>query len=95
MLICDRFPSIAQAEAFKKAVKDRFQLEAYVCQTEAEARQYDIFPFRVDPIIVMVVRPMSKLSYEAEDAAWQLAIAQEDVITNELLPNYGGQFAGT
>lgn len=92
MLICDRFPTLEKAEAFKKEVEERFKVKAFVCQTEREAREYDVFPFGVDPIIVMVERPIGKADTRQE---WDLAIATENLITRQLVPQYGGSFAGT
>lgn len=91
MLIFDRFPTKEKAQEFGDEFKRRFGLEFHVCETDEQARQFDVFPFAVDPIIVMMERPISKANTDDE---WDLAIATENFVVKRVA-QYGGSFAGT
>lgn len=80
MLIFDRFPTLAAAEAFAERVAgDYDRLEAFVYEHEQEAFSADPFPFELTPPIVHVDRA----GVEAE-----LALEQ-------LVELYGGCLAGS
>ncbi len=79
MLIFDGFPSSNDAEAFVKAVSERFKLEATVFDGQDESDEVDPFPFVLSPPIVLVERPWN----ETED------------VLSVFVRQFGGNFAGT
>jgi hypothetical protein len=88
MMIFDRFPNRIKAEAFAKAVKEmnchacggKSTREAIICDSQKESNSIDIFPFKLDPPIVLVER-YEDLSGEKE--------------VRKLVSQFDGEFAGT
>lgn len=79
MLIFDRFKDKEQAKNFAAAVSSKFKLKCHVCDSHEEANKIDVFPFELDPPIVLVERASEKT---------------ESGVTN-LAKEFGGTFAGT
>jgi hypothetical protein len=82
MMIFDGFPIEAKAHEFAEHVKNVFGREAIVCLTEEEAREHDLFPFDINPPVVMVDRDGTNFGPE------------KDIIEAARLL-FGGEFAGT
>lgn len=81
MLIFDKFLSRDLAVKFAAFVSRKHGKRAIVCDSQAEADQYDLFPFVLQPPIVLVER--DEIGGPIESAIESKA------------PYYGGSFAGT
>lgn len=79
MLIFDGFESRFQAENFATTVATQFGLVGTVYDTQDQSDAVDIFPFTLDPPIVLVQRAGSVVEAQVE------ALAER----------FGGRFAGT
>ncbi len=80
MLIFEDFSNRAAAELFSDALKTEFpDREIVICDTQEEADKHDLFPFELNPPIVMI----SRMSREDEDKAI------------EMCESFGGSCAGT
>lgn len=102
MLIFDSFPSVEQAEAFRVAVRDTWpELQSWLYDSNAAAQERELFPGELEPPIVHVERPWSgdddAIEYArsqgfANDAQTAAEIESE---IEELVDDFGGEFAGT
>lgn len=79
MLIFDGFESRLQADTFATTVAAEFGLAATVYDTQDQSDAVDIFPFTLDPPIVLVQRADPELEARVE----------------LLVERFGGRFAGT
>lgn len=80
MLIFDRFPTLAAAEAFAEYVgRVAPELETQVYESVRESDTAVVFPFELEPPIVHVDRAGAELERQLED----------------LVESFGGRFAGT
>lgn len=79
MLIFDGFDSRFQAETFSTTVAAQYGLAATVYDTQDQSDAVDIFPYTLDPPIVLVQRAAPKLEARVE----------------VLVERFGGRFAGT
>jgi len=78
--IFDSFANTERAEGFVAAVKDKYDLEAEVFDTQQESDAVDPFPFVLTPPIVLVER---------------LGGNKQEENLKRLVREYGGDFAGT
>lgn len=80
MMIFDNFPARKDAEAFAAHVKAEFGRDATVYDSQADSNKVDVFPFRLEPPIVLVQRLDD---HDGEDDVEESAV------------RFKGQFAGT
>ena len=81
MMIFDRFPTKEDAKAFAEKVTATYGREATVYDSQEESNKVDIFPFQLDPPIVLVERDYENFTFESE--------------IEMLVKDYKGIFAGT
>ena len=79
MLIFDKFPSSLKAETFAEHVRLKHGLSASVFDSQEESNKVDIFPFALNPPIVLVER----------------ADGKTEVTVENLVVAFDGTFAGT
>ena len=78
-MIFDGFESRLQADTFATTVAAEFGLAASVYDTQDQSDAVDIFPFTLNPPIVLVPRAAPKLEARVQ----------------VLVERFGGSFAGT
>ena len=83
MLIFDKFPDQKHADAFAVHVRDTFLRATRVCDSQEKSNQYDLFPFLLQPPIVLVERDSGKRGCLLESQI------------EEAVKQFGGEFAGT
>jgi hypothetical protein len=101
-LLFERFPNVAQAEAFILAVAElEPELEAAYYLSPDGSHAIDPFPYLLEPPIVHIERPSQADDHDilrvrelGGDDTLKTGAEREQAI-EELVAAYGGRFAGT
>lgn len=83
MLIFDGFKTFAGATRFAEAATALSGLGSVVCRTQEEFDKHEVFPFQLSFPVALV------------DRADLTAPDEKETAVVDLVPSFGGQFAGT
>lgn len=92
-MVFDNFPTMADANAFVTATKERFGLDGQTFATDQESYNDDPGPFSRRPYIAHIDR-VELDDDPNRDAAIDRGVAAEERI-HTIAPEFGGEFIGT
>ena len=91
MLIFEKFENVEKAETFAQAIRTEFFRKAIVCNSQEESDKFDVFPYELKPVIVLVER----IDYEEDMDGKAVDQIERETEIEKFVESYGGEFAGT